>query len=353
MKDLNCDKAQNSFDVWRIVMTLVIMCFHLVLGATFYTEYSYIHYHWYIAVEFFFILSGFLLAQHAENNRDESAFQYTKKRVARLYPLYFVAFIVMCIIRSLNSGLNIFKIIIPNWPELIMCQSIGTNVFPYINNPAWYVSALLIGGHVVYYLYKKHKSLYLEFVGPVSLIVIMSYMYRQYGRLENFYHTEGLFLNTALMRAFLGLTIGIYVFLISQKCKEHVLKISQAVIAAMEVLIFFGTLFFALIVEEGSYDFVFVFLFAIGILLSSLDTGLAKLSACKVIKVLSELSYGMYLCHFAVLAYIGKIIDIGTKWHWWYVPIYIGITMVVAWIYHMAAKILIKCVGRIYRSISQ
>lgn len=326
-------RKQNSFDIWRVVFTFVIMLFHLVNGSPFYDKYPMIKYHWYIAVEFFFILSGYLLMQHVEKCNEECTFDYLKGRIWRLYPEYLLAFLVMASIRSYQSGLNIFKIIIPNWLEAVMLQSIGTNIFPYVNNPAWYVSALLISSCLIYYMLSKHRELYLNLFGPVIIILIFSYLFRKYERLELFYHTEGVIGNTGLLRAIMGITIGVYAFCTVKALRSWLKRIPMILKSIMQVLMFGGVLIFSLLREEGSYDFFFLFVFVLGIILASDDSFFGNLSDTICVRWLSKLSYSMYLSHFTAIYILNLFWDTGRVWFWGLVPVYIVITVVLAVIY--------------------
>lgn len=332
--DSSKNSQYNSLNLWRILFTFVIMIFHFADSTSFYADYPMINYHWYIAVEFFFVLSGYLLMQHYDNNPDESTLQYIWKRVTRLYPEYLVAFLIMSIIKSIYSGLNIFKIIIPNWLELLMLQSIGTNVFPYVNNPAWYVSALLIVSYFTIYLLHNYKKHFLCFIAPATLLIAFSYMYRKYERLEVFYHTDGMMGNTALIRAAIGLTLGIYAYIISKNYREEFLKIKGGIRVFIELVLFLGTLGFSLMVEEGSYDFLFVVVFAIGIIFSSNDVLLGKIANSRFIKIFSDRSYGLYLAHFAAISIISMFFEIGGKFSMWSVAVYICVTIALSFIYH-------------------
>ena len=333
-------RSSNSFSLWRIIFTAVIMIFHFVGGTQFYSIYPNIKYHWYIAVEFFFVLSGYLLMLHIEKNPAETAPAYGLSRVRRLYPEYIVAFLIMAGIKACNSGLNILKVIIPNWMEALMLQSIWTNIFPYVNNPAWYVSALLIMSFLIYYLLKEHRNLYLQFIGPLGVIGAMSYMYRQYGGLENFYHTEGLLLNTALLRAFTGLTLGVYVYLASEGLRKNYKssgKGFKVCVSLLQILIFAGCLGFAMLNEDQNYDFLFLALMAAGLLLASVDEGLGRLSGLWVIKQLDRFSYAMYLSHFAAIFVMSLLFDTWNVWAWWYLPVYYLITLLLGILYSLIA----------------
>ncbi len=292
-----------------------------------------IKYHWYIAVEFFFILSGYLLMQHVEKCKEESTYDYLKGRIWRLYPEYLLAFLVMASIRSYQSELNILKIIIPNWLEAVMLQSIGTNIFPYVNNPAWYVSALLISSCLIYYMLSKHRELYLNLIAPGLIILIFSYLFRKYERLELFYHTEGVFGNTGLLRAIMGITIGVYAFCVARASRPWLKRIPVIFKSIMQILMFGGVLIFSLLREDGSYDFFFLVVFVLGIILASDDTFLGKVSDTILVRWLSKLSYSMYLSHFTAIYILNFFWDTGKVWFWSEIPVYIVITVILAILY--------------------
>lgn len=332
--------SNNSLGIWRIFFTLSIMLYHFSSSSSIYTDYPMIKKHWYISVEFFFILSGYLLMQHIEHNKEESIGAYLSKRIYRLYPEYVIAFIVMAFIRAANQNLNVIKVIIPNWLELVMLQNIGTGRYDFVNSPAWYVSTLLIASLILFYMLKEHRKVFLEFIAPIGMIVIFSYLYREYAFLDVYYQTKGFLLNGPVMRALLGMTVGIYVYLIStsEPVKRFFEKVRGFCIL-IEIVFFIGALSFATLVEDGEYDYLILILFAIGILCASQDMYIGKICKIRVIKWLDEISYSAFLCHNAVIAlgfYVFKIF----KWQLDAVSVilFILITLIVASVYHYLCK---------------
>src|ERR1700732_1330773 len=86
----------NNFAAIRIVMALLVVwshCFALYLGSEATEPISVILHGMTnagrVAVQVFFVVSGFLITQSFE--RSSSSWAYLKKRVARIYPGYLVA----------------------------------------------------------------------------------------------------------------------------------------------------------------------------------------------------------------------------------------------------------------------
>lgn len=96
----------------------------------------------YLAVDFFFVLSGFVLA-HAYSSRFESgltARQFMTARLVRVYPLYFLALVYATFI-ALNQfvfgSANVSTVIFdPLFAVLFIPTPLRPQLFP-MNNPAW------------------------------------------------------------------------------------------------------------------------------------------------------------------------------------------------------------------------
>lgn len=332
MKDL--DKNENSFSIWRVVFTFAIMVFHLFEGTNFYDKYPWCSYHLYICVEFFFILSGYLLAQHVEKNPQETIGDYIKNRVIRLYPEYIVVFCILACIRAYSAGISIFKVLIPNWLEIFMLQSIGTNEFPYVNNPAWYVSALFLTSYILFYFIVYHRDFFIKIGGFLIIIISYSYLFRTNRSLQPFIQTDGIWVNHAVIRALMEMTIGIFVFYLSNLLKE---KANCYVIILCEMFCFIGGTVFAILIEDQEYDFFICLLFAIGVLCASLDKRLANIASNKVIGFLAKQSFSMYLIHFATLFCMSLFIAM-YDFRWTIIPIYYFVTIILSCIVSFVAK---------------
>lgn len=323
-------KAGNSFNLWRVFFTLIIMLFHLSNQYTgIYETYPFIKYHWYVAVEFFFILSGYLMAKHAESHPEETALQYSAGRIRRLYPLYILVLIIMVIWTVCNSEISIAEVVVSNWEEFFMLQSMGTGKFPYLNNPAWYVSAMFIAGHFIYYFLKNHKKFFVEFLGIFSVICLLGLFARNYDALNSFFSISPLGVSTGLLRAVIGLTIGIYVFYLSEKYMNNVSKLGSILMTVFEIVSFAVIVIASMLTENMLCDFVFLILSAFGVFFASKNQILSGLSNCKIMRYLSKISYAMFLSHFFVL-HIMSLIWEDAEWRWKLVPIYILLTIIFA-----------------------
>jgi peptidoglycan/LPS O-acetylase OafA/YrhL len=144
-----------------------------------------------IAVDFFFCLSGFVIA-HAYHNRLSAGMglrEYVFKRVTRLYPMYLVGLLLGLLsvlllkeqkLTSLTGDLiakavilNLFYVPFPNW-EYVQAfnERIRGAIFP-LNNPAW---SLFFGmvANIVYAAslrVSQRAPLILAAVSGISLVI--------------------------------------------------------------------------------------------------------------------------------------------------------------------------------------
>lgn len=128
----------QSLNGFRLLASLIIVAFHFGRGVPFIQDLP----KFFVAgpqmVTFFYVLSGFVLT-FSYSNRPFDKKQFWQKRLARIYPLYFVAFIFAVIIQCYRGESDL----IANFLYLTFLQSW---VPPYplvVNGPAWFLSGLI------------------------------------------------------------------------------------------------------------------------------------------------------------------------------------------------------------------
>lgn len=236
----------------------------------------------YLGVDFFFILSGFLLMQHFEAGAQgdvpvREAFHYTKKRYFRLFPYYICAFMCAWMIQALlNKGWTIVEFLRDSVWELLMLESFGMTENLVIG-PGWYCSALLIAGFFVYYFLCRHKIMYLYGIAPVSLFLFFAWMSRNFGTLNRWTQYDTV-ICTGTIRGFAELGLGCICYQLCSTYKNsiHQMKYNRMVSAIIE----FGCVVYIYYVErfkgESYEDFICVIVMAV--LITSLFCGNSMIS---------------------------------------------------------------------------
>ncbi len=175
--DKGCVKISkyNSITFWKILFTFAIVIFHYAKNYKDFEETYSINMGWRIAVEFFFIVSGFLLA-HKCRKSEMNALRYTLHRYIRLFPEYFISLLIMTVIRIYNDRytLKMTLIYLLNMTDDILMLNAAAISYVNINGALWYLSAMLISGYFIYWFYRKNSEFFVQVTAPASCIAIYS-----------------------------------------------------------------------------------------------------------------------------------------------------------------------------------
>lgn len=142
------DIKRNSHYIWRIFFTIFVSLGHSGWMRTDITSS-------YIGVDYFFIISGFFLAD-AVMKREELTWEYTRRRIIKLWPHVLFSFIIIFLFNhgaSLAGNgkrllLHFFEII----PGMYYVQDYSLVNEYMLNFPTWYLSCLILigGGYITY-----------------------------------------------------------------------------------------------------------------------------------------------------------------------------------------------------------
>lgn len=197
---MNKSKTYSSINCIKIVFIMMIVLMHT--GATYgyplenltviRNIYSYGGMY---GNYFFFICSGFFIALHYADSISEYSItceQFMKKRIAKVYPVYFCASVVQVILLVREGTVITVKELVLN--ILLVTTGWIEDVYPFLF-PAWFFSQLIICYLVFYLITKQEKNkniLYILAIIGGYIILIADYkipfLYRHDGEgLCNFF----------------------------------------------------------------------------------------------------------------------------------------------------------------------
>lgn len=150
-----------------------------------------------LAVEFFFIVSGYLLAERAcrSDNGSGSSLatdtgRYIGRQFGRIYPYYLfsfgLAFVGLTLIeRPALSAVpaRLFSAIF----EILMIGPASGLLQPtqeFYNFATWYLSVLLLGSLLLYPICRRWKRSFTGIAAPLAGVFIAGYLFRTYGNLD-------------------------------------------------------------------------------------------------------------------------------------------------------------------------
>lgn len=243
-------KKMNSIEAFRFVFMLIICIWHYQSTKALA--------HGYMAVEFFFILSGVLMFFSSNKEYALGTFDYTMKKVKRFAPDCLLLIVYVNLRHMILPALLGRKELDVSWllqalPESLFLQNTGIYTGG-VNFPMWYVSVLLFGGAFVYALLRFNKRLALSIILPMIVLVGYTYIFSmdKRGRIDSFDLHGGIY--TPMLRGVCGISLGVvlgYIFVLK---KQYIQCVKTWVIDALGMISLCLFLIFAIFPTSQSYD---------------------------------------------------------------------------------------------------
>ena len=289
-----------ALDSFRGIAALSVVIYHLnILGSP--SEFDFFRGS-YILVEFFFVLSGFVLT-HGYGFKEELKFApFIKSRIFRLYPLHLVMLFVFLILELFKglvhnfglihfnnapfSGRSAISEILPN-ALLIQSWTMFTDPVSF-NSPSWSISVELFLYVLLFLslsiLYKFRTLIWIAF--PVLSFYIILFVQQD-------------MITDQILRGLACFFGGSLTYLVYKSI--NIKKVPPLIANVLE----FSTLFLVFITVKSSFEYrnlVAPILFYWAILLFSFELGIvSRVLKAGVFQHLGKVSYSIYMTHMAVL----------------------------------------------------
>ncbi len=264
----------------------------------------------YIAVDCFFIISGYYMARHIMENESgstEVSLQYIYKRYSRLFPEYFLAFVFAFL----------FKVIVGEIPsghwwgymkEALMIEFWCVDSGQRINPPDWYCGYLLLASGMIYeYMKRMRKSISLIYVtgtAAVGMYVILMF----YSSNINIYPQYRCILSVAILRGIAGLLFGCWVYLLDKRICGIISKQNRTVSHIFACSLSVGFAYILLWKNFLPYVDYFAIVLFIFLFCLALNIKMISSNACfkRIVEYVGEQSYSIYLNHYLIAFMFSK-----------------------------------------------
>lgn len=260
-----------------------------------------------IGVSYFFILSGFVMMIAYSNKKKIDFISYLQRRFARIYPVYFLALMIMLVYLIISNEPIGFKSLILN---LSLLQSWLPGHALSFNFPGWSLSVemffYITFPFVFNFLYKKYS--YAKVVRVVILFFIFSQLLLHFliffiDKESNVLHEIKFYFPLMHLNEFLiGNIAGMY-FLKGIKIKNYDFYIL--------LIVLFISVLLKIKIGINYHNGMLAFFFVPLIILTSANNGwFTKITKKKFFVFLGEISYGVYIFQKPVHASVSKILKI-------------------------------------------
>lgn len=272
-------KRNGYIDIIKFVFALVIMEFHqgtgLFPGGR-------------IAVEGFFMISGYLMMRYLERNpypQDGLGLSTArfighkyKSLLPFLLPSVLLGYIVSCI-----TGQSGLKAALAKLPlllfEVVPLKDAGFAGY-YVLGISWYLSAMFVALAILYPMCKKWGRNFVLTVCPVAAMLIYGYFSSVYGHLAiGSAYIDGIMINVGVLRGFAASALGCVLYEICKSLSGKKVSIQGRLLFALLEVVGFALLF-ALVrgYPKSKYDYVCIF-----VIFGLLIIGISGISATSLL----------------------------------------------------------------------
>lgn len=245
------DTGSRSVDALRFLFMCVICLWHCHPLS------PWLH-NGYIAVEFYFMVSGFLIYRSFLRHPDVGVLDFTWKKVRRFaIPFWISILLLMAIDRKQYILLSSFSPdgIIETWfahlHEFFFCQCMGLTDRIAINHPLWFLSVLIFGGAVLYSILRNFPrsatSLVIPLICIIGFPIYLNYGKPQYETVLHPWCVRG------VAEMALGIMTAVFMNRKSRWINRHRMLLN--IVSCVSLLVFILMLF-----AEKRYDYLLPFL---------------------------------------------------------------------------------------------
>lgn len=313
----------GELDLLKFIFSIIIIIHH---SSSMFNGVQYFYRYGSLAVEFFFIVSGYLFAVSVIKNKKP----YSKENIGsetasfifkKLYGLWFF-FIFAAVLRLIANMVyqgagTVFqnKYFSTILFDLFFGDMSGIKTYSIIG-PAWYISAMLLAMAVLYPIFRKNNDLFISLIAPLTAFMLYGIMMIKDGNLTGPKFVYGV-LYKGVIRAFAGLCLGCLVYRISEKMKtnpvltqsgkkvSHILSVVEIIAVGLSI---WGMS--QLTKDTFCTEPVIVLGFAItAAICASKMSSISAFFQYDVFSYLGKLSMTVFLCHSPVIGFMYTVFD--------------------------------------------
>ena len=306
----------QSLDGWRGIAALLVSLYHLDFLNHLY-DWQFLR-NSYLFVDFFFVLSGFVIthAYHNKLNSIQDSYQFIYRRIARLLPLHIFVLLLFVLLELLK----LILIQSGNWnndtapfteeyslsslaSNLFLLQSMGIHDKLTWNYPSWSISVefytYLVFAIVAGISLKFKNLLKIQYAILITISLFILYI-----------NTESLSFATydyGIFRCISGFFLGSISYKLFSAKKSAIIPNATII----EMVLIAGIYFF--IVQYGNHKLSILapFLFALTVTIFAYEQGaISRLLKIKIIQSLGKWSYSIYMLHALIILIIGRSFNV-------------------------------------------
>lgn len=322
-------KKRNGFiSLWKFIFCIAIALYHVA----YFNESGDVSLFkaGYIFTEFFFIVSGYFMAQkcYAQSYDPDrigaETIRFIFGKIKSFFPYILLAHIAGMIVHIHFDGIGIYQIVISVW-NLLFLQNTGFTTYWSANVPVWYLSAMLLSMWIIFPLLRKNADRYALIFAPLSAVLMLGYLSQNYPSLNLSTTFDG-WVHAGVIRAFAELNLGIAAFRLSQHLGRIAFsRLGKITLSLIAVICLAAPLYIStFIAKPMKYDQIIVLLFFVAVSVSCSGHCFdSKLWNNKAVFYLERLSLPVYVNHYFIRLLFQHLVNPAVSGYYWRIAGYL------------------------------
>lgn len=226
-------------EIYRFIIALSLVFFHFMqtLGSD--------NNNLRLGVEFFFILSGSLLAKHCEKHKEETSYQTVFDRISRFYPSCFILYLLCCLIHKFVEHKSFLILFYTRISHLLFVKDFfeksgsisGVGQTWFIGIQIW-VTILLV--YLMKHRTEKYEKLLAPFLAMGGYMIVVSFSGNFNHNLFIKVNDTKIFFPTTFFRGLASMSLGtlFYYFYRDITSKQKYTKFGNVLGTIMSIVCF-------------------------------------------------------------------------------------------------------------------
>lgn len=280
----------NALDSWRGICACMVALFHFDVFSNLY--FSPIIRNSYLFVDFFFVLSGFVIAANYRARLAEgfSVNRFLVLRLGRIYPLHLLTLLLFIPIDAVKNGVdsNLLQAIITN---VFLLQGLGVNPQNWLNFVSWSISAEV----AAYLVFSVVVARFGAILWPWLLLIVAGPMI--IATLSP--HGMDTTYDYGLVRCLYGFSLGVLCFDIRERFPLLKERLSRAADTMLEVIGLVMAVVYVVVAGDSLLlSVVSPLIFAFVVLVFAREGGaVSGVLTVRFMLLIGTLTYSIYMMH--------------------------------------------------------
>ena len=262
-------QKNGGIELLRFLFCLIVLLFHeqkYLLGEASLKHGVRLAFfpHGSIGVEFFFVLSGALMAssisrKQADTPTPQEYLGFLSRKYRSIFPQHLVAFViavgVWAVYSSFHSAAQWIQYLVDSIPNLLLIQMSGISL-ANPNHVEWYISCMLIAMAILYPICRRYYTAFTHYFAPLGSLLILGYLFYTTGALTGVNVWTGLCFKSVL-RALCEIALGTTAYELSRFLAAKPLANGQKTcLTAAEAFLLFCAICYSVMTFPKSTNFI-------------------------------------------------------------------------------------------------